>query len=43
VFEGLNHPYKANVVKVGGRLRRRPTIGELPEVKEALAKAKKVP
>jgi large subunit ribosomal protein L13 len=34
-FEGLAHPYKENVIKLGGR-----SISEMPEVKEALEKAK---
>jgi len=35
-FEGTAHPYKANIVKFGGKS----LIASLPEVKEALLKAK---
>ena len=34
-FEDLAHPYKENIIKVEGK-----SIAELPEVKQALAKAK---
>ncbi|KZF22737.1 ribosomal protein L13 [Xylona heveae TC161] len=37
-FEGVSHPYKENIVKFGGKTK----IAELPEVKEALLKAKSI-
>jgi hypothetical protein len=38
-FEGLAHPYKENIVKVGNDS----VIGNLPEVQETLQKAKAAP
>ncbi|KAJ9210784.1 hypothetical protein DTO166G4_7649 [Paecilomyces variotii] len=35
-FEGLAHPYKENIVKIGNQ----PVIGQLPEVQQAFEKAK---
>jgi len=35
VFEGPAHPYKDNLMKVGGKTR----IADIPEVKEELARA----
>ncbi|OKL57249.1 54S ribosomal protein L23, mitochondrial [Talaromyces atroroseus] len=35
-FEGLNHPYKKNIIKIGAKS----VVGNLPEVKAAFEKAK---
>lgn len=35
-FEGLEHPYEENIVRINGK----PVISTLPEVKEAFDKAR---
>ncbi|KAL3474839.1 50S ribosomal protein L13 [Aspergillus californicus] len=39
-FEGVAHPYKRNIIRIGAPAPAQSTIGELPEVKQAFAEAK---